>query len=64
MIVTVNGRPSEFEGSIADLVAAHHGDARGIAVAVNDDVVTHGNWEAHTVAPGDRIEIVTAVQGG
>jgi thiamine biosynthesis protein ThiS len=31
---------------------------------VNDDVVTRGNWEAHTVAPGDRIEIVTAVQGG
>ena len=66
MSVTVNGIPTEFEGSIADIVAHHHQDpaARGIAVAVNDEVLVRGRWQTTVVMPGDRIEIVTAVQGG
>jgi sulfur carrier protein len=37
---------------------------RGLAVARNGEVVPRDAWEATTLAPGDRIEIVGAVQGG
>jgi sulfur carrier protein len=37
---------------------------RGLAVARNDEIVPRGEWETTSVAPGDRIEIVGAVQGG
>ena len=37
---------------------------RGLAVARNDEIVPRGEWETTAIAPGDRIEIVGAVQGG
>jgi sulfur carrier protein len=37
---------------------------RGLAVARNGEVVPRGAWETTVLAPGDRIEIVGAVQGG
>jgi sulfur carrier protein len=36
----------------------------GIAVALNSEVVPRGDWPATAVRPGDRIDVVTAVQGG
>lgn len=36
----------------------------GIAVAVNDQVVPRARWESTHVQPGDRIEVIHAVQGG
>ena len=39
-------------------------DRTGTAVAVNDAVVPRGRWAATRVAEGDRIEIITAAQGG
>ena len=40
------------------------GRLSGIAVAVNDEVVRRQAWEATPIREGDRIEIVTAKQGG
>ena len=37
---------------------------RGIAVAVNQEVVPRREWASTPLRPGDRIEIITAVQGG
>jgi sulfur carrier protein len=37
---------------------------RGIAVAVNGAVVPRMAWDATALAPGDRVEIVRARQGG
>ena len=68
MILTVNGSPRELEGacSVADLVGADLGDRRpcGVAIAVNGTVVRGSVWEEHRLQPGDRVDIVTAVQGG
>ncbi|MEL7975618.1 sulfur carrier protein ThiS [Isoptericola sp. F-RaC21] len=54
------------EAVVAALVPAFvaDGTAAGIAVAVNDAVVPRGLWAGTRIAPGDRVEIVTAVQGG
>jgi sulfur carrier protein len=37
---------------------------RGFAIAVNGNVVRKDKWAAITLADGDRIEIVRAMQGG
>lgn len=36
----------------------------GIAVALNDAVVPRTSWPEQRVAAGDRIEVITAMQGG
>jgi sulfur carrier protein len=39
-------------------------DARGVAVAVDREVVRRGAWEATALTAGARVEILTAIQGG
>jgi sulfur carrier protein len=39
-------------------------DGKGIAIAVNDAVVSRSRWQEHLLCDGDHIEIVRAVQGG
>jgi len=36
----------------------------GVAVAVNESLVPRAAWPATELQPGDRVEIVVAVQGG
>ena len=47
------------------VVEAETGDAapKGVAVAVNGDVVPASNW-SYEVTNGDVLDILTAVQGG
>lgn len=40
------------------------GTQRGIAVAVNSDVVPRRDWPSTPVHEGDQVEILTAVPGG
>ena len=42
----------------------YRGLQAGVAVAVNEEVVRRGTWTERQLAPGDRIEVVGAVQGG
>jgi sulfur carrier protein len=66
MLVLVNGQTREVTvGSTVDqIVAAVTVLSSGVAVAVNGEVVPRRGWPATPVGDGDRIEIVTAVQGG
>lgn len=59
--------PKELEVSnVNDLIASLNlpSDGRGIAIAVNDTVVSKSRWHTHQLQNGDRIEIVRAMQGG
>jgi len=38
--------------------------SKGVAVAVNQEVVPRAKWDDHPISPGDSVEIVSAVQGG
>jgi sulfur carrier protein len=38
--------------------------ARGVAVAVNGEVVSRGRWDDTELPDGARIEVVSAIQGG
>ncbi len=63
---TVNGEPSDdaVGRSVADLVARWCPSPRGVAVAVDGDVVPRSAWGTTTIAPGASVEIVTAAAGG
>ena len=37
---------------------------KGVAVAVNAEIVTREEWASTRVEAGDRIDIIHAVQGG
>jgi sulfur carrier protein len=39
-------------------------DGKGIAIAVNDAVISRSRWQEHVLHDSDHIEIVRAVQGG
>jgi sulfur carrier protein len=64
--ITVNGKPRQLGAStsLAELVRAVSDRDKGIAVALNNEVVPRGSWGETAISDGDRIDVVTAVQGG
>jgi sulfur carrier protein len=38
--------------------------ARGVAIAVNGEVVPRADWETFALPPDARVEVLTAMQGG
>jgi sulfur carrier protein len=40
------------------------GGARGVAVAVDAEVVPRGEWETTMLGDGARVEVLHAIQGG
>jgi len=66
MRVTVNGEATELPAgtSIADLIALLELEPRGIAVAVDGEVVTRRTWGERPLAAGERVEILSIAQGG
>jgi sulfur carrier protein len=39
-------------------------DARGVAVAVDGEVVPRAGWTTFAIPDGARVEVLTAMQGG
>lgn len=70
MKVIINGEPHDLpEGtSVAEAVAGVTGRSgpaeAGLAAALNDEVVRRSQWPATTLKEADRLEVLTAVQGG
>ncbi|SIN21035.1 sulfur carrier protein ThiS [Micromonospora cremea] len=66
MELTVNGTGRSVPGgaSVADLVSDIVPQQRGVAVAVNGEVVPRTGWSATVLRDGDRVEVLTAAQGG
>jgi sulfur carrier protein len=66
-MILVNGEPRERDGAtIVELLSdlGVEDRARGVAVAVNGEIVPRPQWHEHRVADGDRIEALSAMQGG
>ncbi len=68
MTIEVNGKPADVADgtTIATLLESLDvaPQARGVAVAVEAEVVPRGAWAGHVLHSGARVEVVTAVQGG
>jgi sulfur carrier protein len=54
------------EGATVEVAVEAAGvpSTRGVAVAVDGEVVPRGQWTTHELHEGQRIEILQAVQGG
>jgi sulfur carrier protein len=68
MTVELNGEPVEI-GAAATVATAvdrlgANGDGRGVAVAVDGEVVPRSAWEDTPLSEGQKVEIVGAIQGG
>ncbi len=66
MIITINGQPRDVPAgtSVAQLVKSVTDQDRGIAVAVNGEVMPRREWPGIALGDRDQVEVVTAVQGG
>ena len=66
-VITINGEPRELgEGATVEAAvrAAGAPDGRGVAVALDGEVVPRGEWETTAVREGQQVEVLHAVQGG
>ena len=66
-MIFVNGEPREREGAtIAELLTelGVEAAARGVAVAVDGEVVRRAEWVTTPLAERQAVEVVRAVQGG
>lgn len=68
MTIELNGAPSELApgATVDDAVSVAGADpgGRGLAVAVDGEVVPRGQWAATVLSDGASVEVVGAVQGG
>jgi len=64
--VTVNGeeRPLPPGATVATLVDELGIEVRGVAVAVDGEVVPRRTWGGHALAGGENVEVLTIAQGG
>jgi sulfur carrier protein len=66
--VTVNGEPRQVPAgatvaSVVELLEVTPG-ARGVAVALDEEIVTRTAWAHTKLHDGARVEVVSAIQGG
>jgi sulfur carrier protein len=66
MNISVNGERQEVApGTALDtLVRSLTTAPSGVAAALNETVVPRAQWSATSLSEGDRVEVLTAVQGG
>ncbi|MEU6282629.1 sulfur carrier protein ThiS [Streptomyces sp. NPDC047028] len=64
--VSVNGERREVPAGTAldSLVRSLSPAPSGVAAALNETVVPRTRWAGTVLADGDRVEVLTAVQGG
>lgn len=65
--ILLNGRSRQVEARTLEELLVEIGlapDRKGIAVALNGEVVPRGRWQTRRLSGGDSVEIVGAVQGG
>jgi sulfur carrier protein len=64
-MIRVNGVAQEHvDESVSELVARLEIEPRGIAVAIDGEIIRKADWSATPIGDENVIEIVTAVAGG
>jgi sulfur carrier protein len=67
-VISLNGQPCALPPGETLLAALGRldvpRDARGVAVAVDGEVVPRAAWESFTLSEDAHVEVLTAMQGG
>jgi sulfur carrier protein len=67
-VIVLNGHerelaaPQTLAAALAELDVDR--DARGVAVAVDGEVIPRARWQELELAEGAQVEVLTAMQGG
>lgn len=68
MKIILNGNEKDVNNgtNLLDLLSQSKisNDKQGVAVAINEDVISREEWKQIKLKQNDRIEIIQAVQGG
>jgi sulfur carrier protein len=67
-MIYLNGNPHD-DGAVRTVADALRAldlapDARGVAVAVDGEVVPRAGWSEFAIPEGARVEVLSAMQGG
>ena len=64
--ITVNNTKHEFseEISLQEMLSQIAVQQHGVAIAVNNNIVTKTEWDNVTLKTNDAVLIITATQGG
>jgi sulfur carrier protein len=64
-VIRVNGEEDDYWGEdVATLLQRRAVEPRGVAVAIDGEVVPRSLWATTAVPDGAKVEIVTAAAGG
>jgi sulfur carrier protein len=67
-VIVLNGEQREHSsGEVVAVLVESLGlpaPARGVAVAIDGEVIPRAAWETHAIPDGARVEVLTAMQGG
>jgi len=64
-VIRVNGEDQTFVSeSVEEMLRRLSIESRGVAVAIDGEVVRRSEWSQTRIEDGNAIEIVTAVAGG
>jgi sulfur carrier protein len=66
-VITINGERRELGERVTVETAVREAgapDGRGVAVALDGEVVPRGEWATTEVREGQQVEVLRAVQGG
>jgi sulfur carrier protein len=64
-VIRLNGQDRDFvPESVAEMVQRLEIEPRGVAVAIDGEVVRRSEWSVTRIQDGCSIEIVTAAAGG
>ncbi len=65
MRVKINNTPTDTQATtVAELATEQQLPDKGVALAVNNDMVTRAEWSTRKLAEGDDIVILKAFCGG
>ena len=66
MKVYLNGEEIQFNGAfLSDLIHQNGlSEKKGIAVAVNETIISKSNWVKTEIKQEDKVLVITATQGG
>lgn len=68
MVIYLNNKPFEFSTarSITEIISQdlNLSNPKGMAVAVNQEVIPKSGWESFFVKENDKVTIIKATQGG
>jgi sulfur carrier protein len=66
MEIKLNGNPHPISENhtLGELIASSGLQRKGVAVAVNREIVPRDQWPEHVLQSHDQVEIVQAIGGG